>query len=287
MKKLILIALSAVFIYGCNNRQAEIDQATHQRDSLSAIINERDSSINDFLTSFSEIQTNLDSVARKQNAISVNIDEQKGELKKSAKDQINDNIAAINEMMNKNRVKIAELNRKMKKQGARIAEFEKLIKSLNDQLAQKDQELTALNEKLNSLNSQVAQLQTTVDTMTQTSAVQRHTIEDQTVRLHTAYYTVGKTKELQTNKIIDRTGGLLGIGRTSKMNTNVDNSKFTKIDYTAVSTIPVGSKKMKMVTYHPADSYTLNKDKDMIVSVQISNAERFWSGSKYLVIIKD
>lgn len=287
MKKLFLTLCAAVSLSSCDNRQAEVDQANRQRDSLAAIINERDSSINEFLSSFSEIEANLDSVAKRQNAISVNIDKQQGELKSTAKDRINENIAAINEMMNQNREKIAQLNRKLKASGTRIVEFEKMIESLNAQLAQKDQELAALNEKLNSLTTQVNQLTTSLDEANQRSAAQAKTIDEQTTQLHTAFYLVDNAKNLQLNKVIDRTGGLLGIGRTSKMSSNVDNSKFTKIDYTKTSIIPINGKKAKMITYHPADSYTMNQEKNKVNSIQITNAEKFWSASKYLVVVKD
>jgi peptidoglycan hydrolase CwlO-like protein len=286
MKKFILAAAIAVTITACDNRQAEIDQANRQKDSLASIINERDSSLNDFLTSFNDIEKNLDSIARKQNAIDVNIDQQ-GELKKSSKDRINDNILAINQLMNENREKIAQLNRKLKSSGTKIAHFEQMIQTLNDQIAQKDRELTDLNEKLNALNSQVVQLQTSVDTLTSTTLAQNKTIEDQTTSLHTAYYVVGKSKDLRDMKVIDKTGGLLGIGKTSKLASNVDNNKFTRIDYVQVNTIPIDSKGAKIITTHPSDSYTLNKDKDKVISLQITNADKFWSASKYLVVVKD
>src|SRR5205085_12548137 len=131
------------------------------------------------------------------------------------------------------------------------------------------------------------QLQTSVDTLTRTTIAQSQTISDQTTSLHTAYYVVGKSKDLQTMKVIDKTGGLLGIGKTSKLSQNFDNNKFTRIDYVQTNTIPVDSKDAKIITTHPADSYKMNKEKDKVVSISITNAEKFWSASKYLVVIKD
>ena len=285
MKKLILFAAIALTITACNNRQAEVDQANRQKDSLASIINERDSSLNDFLSSFNDIEKNLDSIARKQNAISVNVDKQ-GELNKTAKERINDNIAAINQLMNENRAHIAELNKKLKNSGNKIAHFEAMIQTLNEQIAQKDRELAMLNEQLNNLHAQVAQLQTSVDTLTRTTIAQTKTIDDQITSLHTAYYVVGKSKDLQTMKVIDKTGGLLGIGKTSKLSANFDNNKFTRIDYVQTSTIPIDSKDAKIITTHPLDSYKLNKEKEKVVSLSITNAEKFWSASKYLVVVK-
>ncbi len=286
MKKLIFAAAIALTITACDNRQAEVDHANRQKDSLASIINERDSSLNYFLTTFNEIEKNLDSIARKQHAIHVNVDKQ-GELNKTSKERINDNIMAINQLMNDNRTQIAELQKRLKNSGNKIAHFETMIQTLNEQIAQKDRELASLNDKLNSLNTQVAQLQTSVDTLSKTTIAQSKMIDEQTTSLHTAYYVVGKSKDLQTMMVIDKTGGLLGIGKSSKLSSNFDNKKFTRIDYVKTSTIPIESKDAKIITTHPSDSYTMNKEKDMVISLSITNAEKFWSASKYLVVVKN
>src|SRR5436190_10669924 len=133
MKRIIYIAAIAMSFAACNNHQAEIDQVNRQKDSLASIINERDSSLNDFLSSFNEIEKNLDSIARKQSAIHVNVDKQ-GELNKTAKERINDNIASINQLMNENRAQIAELNKKLRNSGSKIAHFQTVIQTLNEQI---------------------------------------------------------------------------------------------------------------------------------------------------------
>ena len=100
---------------------------------------------------------------------------------------------------------------------------------------------------------------------------------------------IGKTKELQEANLINKAGGLLGIGRTPKLSESFDKEKFTRIDYTQISSIPVNSDGVKIITIHPADSYILDKDtkdKNLVKSIVITNAEKFWSASKYLVIIK-
>ena len=81
----------------------------------------------------------------------------------------------------------------------------------------------------------------------------------------------------------------MGLGKTARLNSNIDNNKYTKIDYTQTMTIPINSDGVKIVTSHPADSYTLDKDaknKDMVINLTITNPEKFWSASKYLVIVK-
>src|SRR3954466_3888659 len=108
MKKIILVAASALLLVNCN--QDELDRANHQRDSLMAIVkdqggdlSEKESSINDFISSFNEVERNLDSVARRQNIIMVESDKAHGDLKTGQKDRINNNIRAINDLMEQNR----------------------------------------------------------------------------------------------------------------------------------------------------------------------------------------
>ena len=47
---------------------------------------------------------------------------------------------------------------------------------------------------------------------------------------------------------------------------------------------------MKIITSHPSESYTLEKDaakKDKVKNIVITNPDKFWSASKYLVVVKD
>lgn len=287
MKNLILISVVAFSLSACN--QAEVDNSNRQKDSLVAVVNQRDSSLNEVLNAFNDVERNLDSVASKQHIISAHSD-QPGELKATSKERINAEIAGINELMDQNRAKIAELSRKLKSSGNKNAVLEKTIATLNEQLTQKDQELVVLNAKLLASNAQVAQLQTSVQDLTSQNTEQSRNIAEKTVALHTAYFIVGKSKDLENAKLIDRKGGLLGIGKTAKLNSNVDNSKFTRIDYTQMSNIPINSKNIKIITSHATDSYNLDKDakdKDMVKTLVITNPEKFWSSSKYLVVIKD
>ena len=286
MKKFVFIAATALVISACN--QNELTESNRQKDSLMSVVNERDSFINDFISSFNDVERNLDSVAVRQHIIAVNSDKA-GELKPTQKARINAEIASINNLMDQNRKKIAELNQKIKKSSGRNVQLEKMIATLKDQLAKKDIELTDLNTKLNSLNAQVATLETAVDTLLAVNGAQSQTIAEETMALHTAYFVVGKSNDLQDANIIDKKGGLLGIGRTSKLSQDFDNSKFTRIDYTQTNSITINSD-MKIVTSHPSNSYTLEKDmkdKDLVRNIIITNPELFWSASKYLVVIKD
>ena len=290
MKNYLLIAAVALSFTAC--KQAELDKSNQKNDSLLTVVQARETALNEFIANFNEVESNLDSVAIKQNIISKSA-EKPGELNPNQKDRINSEIQAINQLMEENRKKIADLTKKMKNSSAKNVQLEKTIATLTDQLTRKDAELAALNEKLNNLNTQVEKLTVSVADLTQQNTVkaeenarQAKVIEENTVAMHTAYYVVGKTKDLQAVKIIDRQGGLLGIGKTSKLSQNFDTKKFTRIDYTQTSSIAINGAptEIKMVTSHPADSYKIERDGKIVKSISITNAEKFWSASKYLVI---
>lgn len=290
MKNYLLIAAFALSLLACN--QAELDKSHQKSDSLLAVVQEREKALNDFIASFNEVEANLEAVAIKQNIISENSEAQ-GELKQDQKERINSEIQAINDLMEENRKKIAELTAKMKGSSLKNKQLEATIATLSEQIARKDAELTALNEKLNELNAQVEKLNTSVAVLTEANdlkaeenARQAKIIEDKTNELRTAYYVVGKTKDLQAANLIDRQGGLLGIGKTAKLSANFDTKKFTKVDITKTFNIDIANStgNIKIVSSHPADSYRLEKENKIVKSITILNPEKFWSASKYLVV---
>ena len=63
-----------------------------------------------------------------------------------------------------------------------------------------------------------------------------------------------------------------------------DASYFTEIDIRRVSQINLNSKSADILTNHPASSYRLERDQNKIYTLYITNAQQFWSTSKYLVV---
>lgn len=280
-----VLATATIFMSSCN--QKELADSNTSNDSLTTVLLERDSIMNLFIASFNDVERNLDSVAIRQHLLIVSTDKP-GEFKPNQTARINAEIEAINNLMDQNRKQIAELSRKLKNSGNKNTQLAKTIATLNDQLAQKDIELASLNEKLNNLNAQVIELQTAVTALTEDGNAKAQIIIEETAALHTAYFVIGKTKDLEDDKLIDRQGGLLGMGKTSRLSGDFDNSKFTKIDYTQTTSIAINSE-MKIITSHPTDSYKLErdaKDKDLVKNLIITNPEKFWSSSKYLVVVK-
>ena len=65
---------------------------------------------------------------------------------------------------------------------------------------------------------------------------------------------------------------------------NFNKEYFTQLDIRVTKKIPLYSKKAEILTNHPASSYSLEKDAQDMLVLRITDAESFWSVSRYLVI---
>jgi hypothetical protein len=69
------------------------------------------------------------------------------------------------------------------------------------------------------------------------------------------------------------------------MKADFDNSYFTKVDVSQVKSIDLFVKKAKLITTHPSDSYQFVVGQNGgIDKIEITNTDKFWSASKYMVI---
>lgn len=86
----------------------------------------------------------------------------------------------------------------------------------------------------------------------------------------------GTKRELREQRILQR-------GDVLKSN-DFNKDYFTRIDLRVTRTIRLYSKSAKLMTSHPASSYSLDKDAQGQYTLRITNPQAFWSVSKYLVI---
>lgn len=290
MKRIILLALPALLFAACQSDQPnpELEKLKAEKEAIAREAATKDSTINSFMESLNEIEDNLREVKQRQGNISSSAAKGSAELQGNAKDRINEDINFINELMEENKSKIASLQSKLKKSNLKIAEFEKMIERMTQQLAEKDQEISTLKEQLAAMNIQITELNTAVDNLKSESASKTQTIEQQTQQMNTAYYCVGTYKELRDNRVVNKEGGFLGLGKKKILKSDFNQDYFTQIDVTKVTSIPINAKDAKVITTHPTSSYKLEMDgKKKAKSLTITNPTQFWKSSKYLVITVD
>jgi TolA-binding protein len=288
MKKLLLI-LSVAVLVSCGQHKKEIARMQAKQDSIAALGVQKDNSILEFIGAMNEIQDNLDSIKTIEKIVSVQT-APGTELKAEAKNRIIEDIAQINNLLQKNKALVESLQGKLRASNLKIAELQKMIDNLTKTVGEKDAEIASLKQDLEKLHFDVAGLNKKIETITAESEAtikeKNAAIDAQTISMNTAYYAFGTKKELTEKNVIEKEGGVLGMGKTIKIKKDFNRDYFMKIDIREFTTLTLNTKKAKLVSFHPDGSYHFKlTDKKTVESLVIDKPEDFWKASKYLLIV--
>lgn len=281
MKQLKLFACLAFLLLGaCTGKKSSPDLANmEQNDSLQRIIAQRDSEINDMMSTLNEIQEGLSAINQAENRLSI---AREGEgANKTA--QIKENIKFIANTMARNRELMKRLQLQLRESRFNGDELRKTISNLTRQLDDKAQELQRLKAELDAKDIHIAELDEKIDNLNdnvenlQTDAQQKaQTISNQDKQLNTAWFVFGTKKELKEQHIMEN-------GKV--LQSNFNKNYFAKIDIRIDKEIKFYSKSARILTMHPSGSYTLTPDVNKQYVLRITNPQLFWSTSKYLVVL--
>lgn len=278
MKKAIFLFLLLPFLFSCNS-EPEVDpikdSLTNETNKLSGINNVQAASLDSFFRAMNDIQSNLDEIKSKEKMIAK--DASSGDVD-SRKDQITNDIQSIYDLMLVNKQKLAAAKKGLKNSNLKIASMQTTIDNLTSQLASKELEITGLKDQLGKLNIELSNL-TLNYTELQTAS------DAKTSVINTAYYAYGTAKELTKKGVLTKEGGFIGLGKSQKLSATLNTDYFTKVDISITKEIQLSVKKAKLVTTHPTGSYKFDGEEGSVAKLIVIDADKFWSVSKYLVIV--
>lgn len=279
MKKtltILSVALVAFILSSCVEKSKKYQQLLAEKDAIVLENNNIEKEYNAALGIISDVENNLSAIRDAEGLMLIKNENN------TQRDQLNSELIQIKEAMAINRARLDSLSEALnnsnkdrsylrntiKKLQNQIAEKEQVIASMQEQIAQKDQQIEGLNTQVSNLNNDLQEI-------TAKSDEQSRLIADQIIELNKVYY-IGASKKALKEK------GIL----TSKyiLRDRVPTKAFTTVDKREVTEITFDTKKAKVLSSHPVNSYTLvNKDNQVIM--QITNPEQFWSVTKYLVVV--
>lgn len=263
-----------------NNQLAVIE---NQKISFTEQLIARDSTINEWLLTFNEIEKNLNMIKEKENLIT--FQSSGTEFTKDRRIQILEDIKYINTLLEDNKKKIAQLNSQLKKSGSTITGLQTRIASLEESMKQYEADIASLKSTLVSKDFEIGQLNERVIALNDTIFRKDETIYDQTYRLNQAFIASGTFRDLKGKGLLSKEGGFLGIGRKESLIEDFADTLFNEIDMTATTMIPVNSRNAKLVTEHPSNSYELVKENEnQVAYIEIKDPEEFWKISRYAVV---
>jgi DNA repair exonuclease SbcCD ATPase subunit len=282
-----LVLIIALVIFGVmhNNKVRNENAALlqNQEKSFTAQLNTRDSTINDWLSTFDQIEKNLATIKEKEKLITMK--SSGSEMSADKKSQVLADIQAINTLLEDNRKKIASLTARLRESGTTIKGLQEKMASLEMTMKQYETDIADLKTTLAAKDAQIGDLNTNVMALQDTLSNKNETIVNQTNRLNTAFVVYGTYKDLKEKGVLTKEGGFLGLGRKEFLTPNLPDSMFRKIDITTTKTIPVDSRKVKLITDHPANSYQIvNEGENKVGYIAITDPAEFWKISKYAVV---
>lgn len=283
----ILIAGIVGTTYVVKQKDARIESLAAEKSDLYQQMQQRDSILNDLENTFTEIENNLSFIKEKRNKVSLD----QNESGKNRKQALLEDVNLMNTMLEESEKKIAQLEEKLRKSGINMKAYEKRLQALNETIESQNTEIAELKKMIEDKNVSLAELNSKVENMNKEMQVQADTIshkQNQIIRktdqLNTAHVVTGTFKALKEEGIIDREGGVLGIGSSKAIQENFDPSHFTELDIRKTKTIPLNAKKARVISEHPLNSYSLVEENGQVAYLQIENPEEFWRISKYAVI---
>jgi chromosome segregation ATPase len=285
MKKTILLLAIVPMLMACGNGGTKTVSNSNE-DSVNRILNQKDAEINNLLGTINDIQEGLSQITEAQGRINT----LKSSTESSATEDIRENIAYIQRIMDQNRSRIEQLQQQLHNSNINAENLQKTIESLQQQVAEKDAQIEKMTAELaqkdskimeqateiSKLNSENTNLQQDKENLSQANEAKARTISQQDKDLNKAWYVFGTKKELKEHNILKK-GDVL----TQGFNKNY----LTEIDIRNVKRIPLGSKSARLLTTHPSSSYALERDANKKYTLHITDPSLFWSVSKYLVVL--
>jgi flagellar biosynthesis chaperone FliJ len=282
---LIVSIVGGVYVY--NQKKTEIESLMAERDSINQTMQEKEAFMTEMEGSFFEIENNLKLIKEKRNQISM-VQSEGGKNRKQA---IIDDINLLDNLVDENNKKIAELEQKLKKSGLSVKSYETRLQSLaatiesqNIEIAELKSIVESKNITLAEMDSKIQNLDLNIKNQSDTINYKQKVIVDKTDKLNTAHVVLGTFKELKEEGILNREGGILGLGSSKAIQNNFDPTHFTELDIRETKTIPLNAKKAVVISEHPSNSYKLVEENGQIAYLEINNPEEFWRISKYAVI---
>jgi predicted nucleic acid-binding Zn-ribbon protein len=280
---ILLVAGIIVFSHNKSEHNKLLNLMETQKTSLTDKVTARDSVISEWITTFDDIQSNINLIKEKEKLITVN--SSNAEISNDKKRQVLEDIKTINTLLEQNKKKIASLNAQLKKSGGTIKVLQTKISELEATMKQNENEISELKTSLVNKKFEVEQLNTQVTVMQDTIAKKDEKISNQTYEMNKVFYICGTYKELKAKGLLTKEGGFIGLGKTESLTGNFSDNLFEQIDLTQVKLIPVNAKNAKLISDHPAGSYEFIRDKDKkIEAIVIKDPSLFWKASKYAVV---
>jgi uncharacterized protein YhaN len=285
----LLTALS--FLLGCCAACQDPKNSEEYRSLVTANASLQDSiqrmqqEVNDITLSMNQIEKNLVKLRRDE----MQIDDIRDEAtsRRNQGDRIFLILAEMDAYMEENKTLVQKLDKQLAKSRHVTEGLRRLVALQKQAILEKEAQIQELTQSMAKLKEEftttVAAKDAIISQQEARLTDQQKTIHEKQTTLNTGYILYGDRQQLFEQGVLQSEGGLLG--KNVKLTSKLDPGLFSPIDIKKVQEIKIGvTRKQKALTIHPADSFYFVKT-DGQTYLKITDPDRFWSVSKYLVVV--
>ena len=289
MKNLKYLLLSLI-IFSCSSNNESILNDKIIIDSLKTQLSSKvevlksleyekvnnDSIVNQYALYIKKIKENINEI-NKQESIINNAKNNPDFITLDTNDVINA-IKILSMKLQENESMIEELSNAVILEKDKNSQFASSVTQLSEQIAKSNREIYFLKEELNSINA-------SFESVFNKYNLQNIKINDLNKKLNQVAFAIGTKTELLNNGVLTKSGGLIGIVKSRKLNNNLNTDYFTYTSRLEFRKLILGFKSVNLITSHPTGSFKLhNSSKEKIDSLEILDNDVFWRNSKFLVV---
>ncbi|MFZ6053326.1 Cbp1 family collagen-binding glycoprotein adhesin [Halocola ammonii] len=274
MKNSIFIfALVALFATACSSDDKSREETLKEQNKtlINAAI-DKNKQIENYRDVLNRLDHRLQQIRLRNKPLAVSTND--AEFSKSSIDQ---KLILIEDFLEQSRYELSVMESKLRKNEADFKAYDRQLATMRNHLEDQFEEVDQLQSKLTdsqiALEAQRAQAEELV-----------RTVEQKEDELDKAWFAFGTFEELKEKAVVEKRGGILGIGAVKSLTPEFNKKYFTEIDIEEVNRIPIMSKKVEIITNHPNDSFRVVGE-EQIEYIEILDAEKFWSVSKYLTVV--
>lgn len=292
MRSVILIVMAALFslnLSSCVENSSKYKALEAKLDSLQVSHRMQGAELDELFATINSIEQGLSSIRETENILTIQ-NEEGMEMQQGSKEQLMQNVEAIQNAIKGYQAEIEKLKKDKNLQSAQfkkrlnamqkeLKEKSAIIESLSTQIAEKDARIQKQEKQIASLDDIVSNLKNEVSSLNTEKDELKEKVSDQEMEIYSVYYVVGTKAELIDAGVMTK-GGLF---KAAKVSYQAETETFVKIDSRAITEINTNAKKAKVMSVHPEGTYEfVENDGEMILN--ITNPDKFWQQTKYLVI---
>ncbi|MDP4276496.1 MAG: hypothetical protein Q8914_02580 [Bacteroidota bacterium] len=278
-KPVMVVAILALTFSGCKYKSDSYKQLEAEKDSLLLEEQKKSAQVNQMLSVINMVEENFDQIKEAENYVTFQANQE--QVATDSLDRIVQDIELIRKTLMENKSQITNLRNQLTHNRKASAEMKKLIARLYAQIEGHVKTITRLQEKLAQKDIRIKELDELVYAMGDSISNLKQDVtgkESQLLakeeQMNKVWFVFGTKKELKAQKIATR-NGLLADG--------FNKNYFLEADARNLNEISLYSKKAKILTNHPVNSYQFDRVNGFLV-LKITDTKKFWEISHYLVI---